>query len=202
MVHMPTSDDVIALQQALSEALQRNESLAGELRVTRAERDLLEEKLSKFTRQLFAASSEATALQKDMFFNEAESLGAQAEPAIEESSDGDDSDKIDVPGHKRAKRGRKPLDPALPRNVTRTPTSRTCWIACRCTPPAASTSCCRIAGRRADACSSLDDSHPRCQGRRSASLYGLQSSRCVRRTPTVGRIDSAELLPGALRAIF
>lgn len=119
MVHMPTPDEVIALQQALAEALKRNESLAGELRVTRAERDLLKEKLSKFTRQLFAASSEAAVLQKDMFFNEAEDLGAQAEPATEESSDNDDSDKIDVPGHKRAKRGRKPLDPALPREVIR-----------------------------------------------------------------------------------
>lgn len=119
MVHMPTSDEVIALQQALAKALQRNESLAGELRVTRAERDLLKEKLSKFTRQLFAASSEAAVLQKDMFFNEAEDLGAQAEPAIEESGDSDDSDKIDVPGHKRTKRGRKPLDPALPREVIR-----------------------------------------------------------------------------------
>lgn len=119
MVHMPTPDEVIALQQALAQALQRNESLAGELRVTRAERDLLKEKLAKFTRQLFAASSEATALQKDMFFNEAEALGAQAEPAVEESSGNDDSDKIDVPAHKRVKRGRKPLDPALPREVIR-----------------------------------------------------------------------------------
>lgn len=124
MVHMPTPAELIALQQALSEALERNESLAGELhsitgelRITRAERDLLKEKLAKFTRQLFVASSEAAVLQKDMFFNEAEALGAQAEPAAEEG--GDDSDKIDVPGHQRAKRGRKPLDPALPREVIR-----------------------------------------------------------------------------------
>jgi transposase len=125
MVHMPTPDELIALQQALAQALKRNESLAGELRTTtgelrivRAERDLLKEKLAKFTRHLFAASSEAVALQKDMFFNEAETLGAQAEPAVEETSN-DDSDKIDVPGHKRVKRGRKPLDPALPREVIR-----------------------------------------------------------------------------------
>lgn len=122
MVHMPTSDELIALQQALSEALKRNESLAGELRTTtgelrivRAERDLLKEKLAKFTRQLFAASSEAAVLQKDMFFNEAEVLGAQAEPAVEERDDA----QIDVPAHKRVKRGRKPLDPALPREVIR-----------------------------------------------------------------------------------
>jgi transposase len=90
--------------------------VAGELRVTRAERDLLQQQLNKFKRQLFAASSEVLGdHQKDMFFNEAEALGAQAEPAAEETED----DKIDVPGHKRAKRGRKPLDPALPREVVR-----------------------------------------------------------------------------------
>lgn len=129
MVHMPTPDEVIALQQALAQALQRNESLAGELRtttgelrITRAERDLLKEKLARFTRQLFAASSEAAVLQKDMFFNEAEDLGAQSEPATEEREGedaGSDGDKIDVPGHQRTKRGRKPLDPALPREVIR-----------------------------------------------------------------------------------
>jgi len=116
MVNMPTPEEFTALQQALAEALKKNESLAGELRVTRTERDLLKEQLNKFKRQLFAASSEVSGEhQKDMFFNEAESLGAQAEPAAEETDD----DKIDVPGHKRAKRGRKPLDPALPREVVR-----------------------------------------------------------------------------------
>jgi len=113
---MPTLEEFTALQQALADALKNNESLAGELRVTRTERDLLKEQLNKFKRQLFAASSEVTGQhQKDMFFNEAESLGAQAEPAAEEADD----DTIDVPGHKRAKRGRKPLDPALPREVVR-----------------------------------------------------------------------------------
>ena len=115
MVTMPTPEEFIALQQALAEALKKNESLSGELHVTRTERDLLKEQLSKFKRQLFAASSEASEQQKDLFFNEAESLGAQAEPAVEET----DEDKIDVPGHKRAKRGRKPLDPVLPREVVR-----------------------------------------------------------------------------------
>jgi len=116
MVNMPTLEEFTALQQALADALKHNESLTGELRVTRTERDLLKEQLNKFKRQLFAASSEATGQhQKDMFFNEAESLGTQAEPATEEAGD----DKIDVPGHKRAKRGRKPLDPALPREVVR-----------------------------------------------------------------------------------
>jgi transposase len=116
MVHMPTAEELAALRQALADALKQNQSLAGELRVTRTERDLLKEQLNKFKRQLFAASSEVVGQhQKDMFFNEAESLGAQAEATAEEIDD----DKIDVPGHKRAKRGRKPLDPALPREVVR-----------------------------------------------------------------------------------
>ena len=117
MADMPTLEQVQALQQPLAQARRLSESLAGELRVTRTERDLLKEQLNKFKRQLFAASSEvSSAHQKDMFFNEAESLAAQAEPATEERAD---DDKIDVPGHRRAKRGRKPLDPALPREVVR-----------------------------------------------------------------------------------
>ena len=116
MVDTPTSKEFADLQRALAEALKKNESLTGELRVTRTERDLLKEQLNKFKRQLFAASSEALdAHQRDMFFNEAENLGAHAAPAAEETDD----DKVDVPGHKRAKRGRKPLDPALPREVVR-----------------------------------------------------------------------------------
>jgi transposase len=118
MTDTPTLDQIQALQQALAEARQHNEALAGELRVTRTERDLLKEQLNKFKRQLFAASSEVSGQhQKDMFFNEAEGLGAQAQPAAEEAPPGDEP--IDVPGHKRAKRGRKPLDPALPREVVR-----------------------------------------------------------------------------------
>jgi transposase len=114
MVNITALEEFTALQQALADALKQKDSLAAELRVTRAERDLLKEQLNKFKRQLFAASSEVTGQhQKDMFFNEAESLGQKAEPAAEEV----DAGKIDVPGHKRAKRGRKPLDPALPREV-------------------------------------------------------------------------------------
>lgn len=116
MVHMPTPEEFAALQQALADALRQKDSLVGENRVLRAERDLLQEQLNKFKRQLFAASSEVSDRhQKDLFFNEAESLGAQASPAAEETDDG----KIDVPAHKRAKGGRKPLDPALPREVVR-----------------------------------------------------------------------------------
>ena len=126
MTRMPTAEEIAALRQALAEALGRNETLAGELhvaagelRVVRTERDLLKEQLNRFKRQLFDAKSEAGAAhQKDMFFNEAEVEGAQSQPTTEEVEDGE-HDKIDVPAHKRAKRGRKPLDPALPREVVR-----------------------------------------------------------------------------------
>jgi transposase len=116
MVHMPTPDEFAALRQALADALKQNQSLTGELRVTRTERDLLKEQLNKFKRQLFAAKSEISGLhQKDMFFNEAEVEGTKAQPTAEEADD----DHVEVPAHKRAKRGRKPLDPALPREVVR-----------------------------------------------------------------------------------
>jgi len=116
MVHMPTAEEIAALRQALADALGRNDSLAGELRVVRTERDLLKEQLNRFRRQLFEAKSEVSAAhQKDLFFNEAEVEGAAAQPAAEQTED----EKIDVPAHQRAKRGRKPLDPALPREVVR-----------------------------------------------------------------------------------
>ena len=116
MVQPPTAEEFAALQQALADALGQNRSLSGELRVVRTERDLLKEQLNKFKRQLFAAKSEASGLhQKDMFFNEAEAEGARSQPAAEETED----DNVDVPAHKRVKRGRKPLDPALPREVVR-----------------------------------------------------------------------------------
>ena len=109
MVRMPTAEEFAALQQALAAARR-------ELRVVRTERDLLKEQLNKFKRQLFAAKSEVSAQhQKDMFFNEAEVEGAKAQPTAEEPDD----DHVEVPAHKRAKRGRKPLDAALPRAVVR-----------------------------------------------------------------------------------
>jgi transposase len=52
-----------------------------------------------------------------MFFNEAEAWAPSQAGGQEE--DGED-DKVDVPAHKRTKRGRKPLDPALPREVCAT----------------------------------------------------------------------------------
>lgn len=115
MVRMPTPEEIAALQKALAEALRRSDELAGELRVVRTERDLLKEQLNRFKRQLFSAKSEVSGQQKDMFFNEAEAQGSSAQPTAEETDD----DHVEVPAHKRAKRGRKPLDPALPRELVR-----------------------------------------------------------------------------------
>ena len=121
----PATVDIAALKEALSAAQRHSESLAGQLLLARTERDLLKEQLNKLTRKMFAAKSEVSSHnQKDMFFNEAEALGAQAQPALQEEpsdegADTDADDRIDVPAHKRTKRGRKPLDPALPRHVVR-----------------------------------------------------------------------------------
>ncbi|MDH2240286.1 IS66 family transposase [Pigmentiphaga sp. GD03639] len=90
------------------------EALQAALRVVTVERDLLKEQLKAFQRKLFAAKSEARGSgQKDLFFNEAEALapGEQASPAREE----DGATAVKVAGHTRKQRGRKPLDPGLPR---------------------------------------------------------------------------------------
>ena len=123
MKMQPTIEEFNALQQALEALQSQRDSLAGENRILRVDRDLLKERLAKMMHKMFAAKSEARGTeQKDMFFNEAEAQAAatQAAPAHEESAadQGADSDTTDVAGHKR-KRGRKPLDPALPRQVER-----------------------------------------------------------------------------------
>src|SRR3954447_19802471 len=107
-----TADELQMLRQAVAE----RDALRGELRVVTVERDLLKERVKAFLRQLFAARSEARGSeQKDLFFNEAEveAPSASTLPAQEEQVG------IEVAGHKRKQRGRKPLDPALPREVVR-----------------------------------------------------------------------------------
>ena len=102
-------EEIAALKLERDTRNQDFEALRGELRIARTERDLLKERLQAFMRRLFAAQSEARGSeQKDLFFNEAEAL-APAQVA----------EKVQVPAHARAKRGRKPLDPALPREVVR-----------------------------------------------------------------------------------
>lgn len=94
----PSIEDFVALQSLLQETQSRLDSVTGENRILRTERDLLKERLNKFMRKIFAAKSEVSSQnQKDMFFNEAEVLGAQAQPA-EQEDDGED-EGIDVPAH-------------------------------------------------------------------------------------------------------
>lgn len=92
------------------------DALRGELKVVKVERDLLKEKLNAYLRKLFAARTEARTNEQSELFNEAEALAASAvEPATEAAID----EGIEVAGHTRQKRGRKPLDPALPREIVR-----------------------------------------------------------------------------------
>lgn len=118
-----TVDELEALRQAAKErdALLAVEkecvALRGELRVVTVERDLLKERVQAYLHKLYAARSEARSTgQKDLFFNEAEALAptTSTEPAKEDEAG------VEVAGHRRKKRGcRKPLDPALPRDVVR-----------------------------------------------------------------------------------
>lgn len=83
--------------QQQTQALQQHaEALQGELRVRTVERDLLRE-------------------QRDLFLNEAEALTAATSTSPVQESVPD----IEVAPHKRKKRGRKPLDPSLPREIVR-----------------------------------------------------------------------------------
>jgi transposase len=96
--------------------LAEHELVRGELRVTKVERDLLKEQLKAFQRQLFGAKSEArSAEQRDLFLNEAEALAPTTATLPAQT----DEAQTEVAGHKRKKPGRKPLDPALPREVIR-----------------------------------------------------------------------------------
>ncbi len=118
-----TEDEFDALVAARDEAFAardgafaERESLRGEVRTLKVERDLLQEKLKAFLRKLFDAKSEARGTdQKDLFFNEAEALALDASAVAEEETSG----QVEVPAHTRKKRGRKPLDPNLPREIVR-----------------------------------------------------------------------------------
>jgi transposase len=97
-------------------ALAERETLKGELRTVTVERDLLKERLKAFQLKFFAARSEARGSeQRDLFFNEAEALASPGAAAAQE----DEGERIEVAGHARKKRGRKSLDPHLPREIIR-----------------------------------------------------------------------------------
>jgi len=104
--------------EELNALIAERDTLRGALRVVTVERDLLQERLKAFLHQLFAAKSEARGTeQRDLFLNEAEALAPTADTAVAQEEGPDDG--IEVAGHKRKKRGRKPLDPSLPREVIR-----------------------------------------------------------------------------------
>jgi transposase len=112
--------------QLLRTAAQERDALRNALQVVTVERDLLQQRLQVLLRQLFAARSEARGSEpKDLFFNEAE-----AEAPTEATLPAQQEDVgIAVVGHTRKKSGRKPLDPALPREVVRhelPPSERIC----------------------------------------------------------------------------
>ena len=108
-------EELHQLRDQLARSESEREALRGELRIVRTERDLLKERLNAFMRKLFAAKSEARGSeQKDLLFNEIEALAPAPVPA-----EAAPEDTVEVPAHRRAKRGRKPLDAALPREVIR-----------------------------------------------------------------------------------
>ena len=84
------------------------DALRGELQVVKVERDLLQEKLKAYLRKLFAAKSEARGSdQADLFLNEAEALaGSDSTPAQQDEV----AEGVTVAGHRRTKRGRRPLN--------------------------------------------------------------------------------------------
>ena len=83
------------------------EALKSIIGVHRLEIERLEEKLRLAAHKRFGASSEKADADQLGLFNETEALATPPDP--------DAPDEVTVPAHKRAKGGRKPLDPDLPR---------------------------------------------------------------------------------------
>ncbi|RQR24572.1 IS66 family transposase [Burkholderia sp. Bp9143] len=112
-----TADELaalLAIREAYGSLQREHEEVRSTLRLVTAERDLAEERLRSYRHELFGAKSEARTSEQLGLFNEAEALGANATPALE------DTPESTVAAHTRKKRGhRKPLDPNLPRDVVR-----------------------------------------------------------------------------------
>src|SRR5258707_10441837 len=105
---------LLAIREEHNALQSERDELRSALRLVTAERDLAEERLRAYRRELFGAKSEARASDQPGLFNEAEALGANAAPAQE------DTPETKVDARTRKKRGhRKPLDPNLPREVVR-----------------------------------------------------------------------------------
>src|SRR5574343_362985 len=112
-----SADEYQALLSDHQTLLAEQQRLTQQLRLVTVERDLLKERVDAFLHKLYAAKSEARAnpAQRDLFLNEAEALAPNGTPAAEEST----PETVEVAGHNRKKRGRKPLDPHLPREIVR-----------------------------------------------------------------------------------
>ena len=105
---------LLAMREEHDALQSERDGLRSALRLVTAERDLAEERLRAYRRELFGAKSEARASDQPGLFNEAEVLGTNATPAQE------DTPETRIAAHTRKKRGhRKPLDPNLPREVVR-----------------------------------------------------------------------------------
>jgi transposase len=105
---------LLALREAHGALQGEHDALLNKLRFVSAERDLAEERLRAYRRELFGAKSEARSADQLGLFNEAEALaGSATQPAQE------DTPTTKVAAHERNKRGRKPLDANLPRDVVR-----------------------------------------------------------------------------------
>ena len=110
-----TSEDYAALVAERDGLRDACDGLNGEVRTLKVKVSLLEERLKAHLRTLFDAKSEVRGTeQKDMFFNEAEALAPTGTSVAEEAAP-----DIEIPAHTRKKRGRKPLDPNLPRDIVR-----------------------------------------------------------------------------------
>src|SRR5471030_3173610 len=106
--------ELLAERDAARALREEQETLRGALRLVTAERDLAEERLRAYRRELFGAKSEARGSDQLGLFNEAEALSANSSAAQE------DTPETTVGKHTRKRRGhRKPLDPNLPRKVVR-----------------------------------------------------------------------------------
>jgi transposase len=112
-----TADELaalLAIREAYDSLQHEHEEIRSALRLATAERDLAEERLRAYRRELFGAKSEARDSDQLGLFNEAEALSAKATPAQE------DTPETKIAAHTRKKRGhRKPLDPNLPREIVR-----------------------------------------------------------------------------------
>jgi transposase len=105
---------LLAMRCAHGALLRERDQLRNALRLVTVERDLAEERLRAYRRELFGAKSEARDVGQLGLFNEAEALAPGGTQSAQE-----DPMPMKVAAHTRKSRGRKPLDPHLPREVVR-----------------------------------------------------------------------------------